>query len=90
LTGTIARTITGARKGVRKGRFWDALAYSRVVTWGRELKNVSIYVIMNELEGQGIWSRHWAGSSRKEIRLSAGAPPRPGPDIPTSKNRKEA
>ncbi|MCM2279536.1 MAG: transposase [Oligoflexia bacterium] len=57
LTGTIARTITGARKGVRKGRFWDALAYSRVVTWGRELKNVSFYVIMNELEGLGIWSR---------------------------------
>ncbi|MCM2279935.1 MAG: hypothetical protein NDJ89_17820, partial [Oligoflexia bacterium] len=72
LTGTIARTITGARKGVRKGRFWDALAYSRVVTWGRELKNVSFYVVMNELEGQGIWLRRWSAQrNRAGPRLEA-------------------
>ncbi|MCM2280197.1 MAG: hypothetical protein NDJ89_19185, partial [Oligoflexia bacterium] len=69
LTGTIARTITGARKGVRKGRFWDALAYSRVVTWGRELKNVSIYVIMNELEGLGIWSRKLRAKGRERVPI---------------------
>ncbi|MCM2324424.1 MAG: transposase [Oligoflexia bacterium] len=60
LTGTLARTVTGAKKGVKKGKFWDALAYSRVVTWGPELENVSFYVIMNELEGLGVWSRKFA------------------------------
>ncbi|MCM2323819.1 MAG: transposase, partial [Oligoflexia bacterium] len=71
LTGTLARTITGARKGVKKGKFWDTLAYSRVVTWGREFKNVSFYVIMNELEGLGVWSRKFTAQAR--------APTPPGP-----------
>ncbi|MCM2323512.1 MAG: transposase [Oligoflexia bacterium] len=64
LTGTLARTVTGAKKGVKKGKFWDTLAYSRVVTWGREFKNVSFYVIMNELEGLGVWSREFAAKAR--------------------------
>ncbi|MCM2324780.1 MAG: hypothetical protein NDJ90_16090, partial [Oligoflexia bacterium] len=64
LTGTLARTVTGAKKGVKKGKFWDTLAYSRVVTWGREFKNVGFYVIMNELEGLGIWSRKFAVKAR--------------------------
>lgn len=59
VTGLIARAVTGAQKGVKKGKFWQSLAYSRVVNWGRELKNVKFYLIMNELEGLGIWSRQW-------------------------------
>ena len=61
LSGLIARAVTGARKGHAKGRFWDALAYSRVVEWGRDLKNLNFYVILNELEGLGIWSRRFRG-----------------------------
>lgn len=30
-TGTLARKITGARKGNRFGRFWDGLAFTRVL-----------------------------------------------------------
>lgn len=59
VTGLIARAITGAQKGIKKGKFWHSLAYSRVVSWGRELRNVQFYLIMNELEGLGIWSRTW-------------------------------
>jgi hypothetical protein len=31
LSGTVARQVTGARKGNPVGRFWDGLAHSRVV-----------------------------------------------------------
>src|SRR5262249_11380628 len=47
LSGLIARAVTGAKKGKRVGQFWTSLAYSRVVTWGRELRTVNFYVIMN-------------------------------------------
>ncbi len=30
-TGTLARAITGAKKGNRFGKFWDGLAYTRVL-----------------------------------------------------------
>lgn len=49
--------MTGARKGDRKAKFWDALAYSRVVAWGRDYFNSYYYVIQNELESLGVWSR---------------------------------
>ena len=59
-TGLIARVITGAKKGQPKnaalgGRFWDRLAYSRIVEWGREFKRVCEYLVTNELEGLGWW-----------------------------------
>ena len=54
LTGIISRLVTGAKKGNPIGRFWDALAYTRVVKWGRDFKNVTYYLIRNELEELGI------------------------------------
>jgi REP element-mobilizing transposase RayT len=48
--GVLARLITGARKGYRVGRFWDMLAYSRVVSWGRDFFGARAYVVQNELE----------------------------------------
>lgn len=32
--------VTGARKGQPRGRFFDAIAYSRIVEWGREFRAV--------------------------------------------------
>jgi REP element-mobilizing transposase RayT len=52
--GTVARCVTGARKGRPVGKFWDLLAFSRVLHWGREFALVRRYVITNELEGQGL------------------------------------
>ena len=46
--------ITGARKGNPRGRFWDVLAYSRVVQWGREFKIVKNYLGKNMLEALGL------------------------------------
>jgi hypothetical protein len=44
--------VTGAVKG-RKGKFWDALAWSKVIEWGRQLKNTASYILLNVLESVG-------------------------------------
>lgn len=51
--GQIAMKVMKAAKGAARGRFWEKLAYSRVVSWGRELKAVLKYVSLNLIEGQG-------------------------------------
>ena len=48
--GLLARRMTGARKARPIGRFWDMLAYSRVMSWGRDFFGVRAYVLQNELE----------------------------------------
>jgi REP element-mobilizing transposase RayT len=54
VSGVIPRLVTGARKGAPvAGRFWDALVYSRVVGWGRELVAVEKYLTKNVLEALG-------------------------------------
>lgn len=55
ITGTIALLVTGTRKGKElKRRFWDLLAFTRVVSWGREFRAASVYFAKNLLEGLGI------------------------------------
>lgn len=53
LPALLARKITGAKKGAPRGQFWDALAYTRVVTWGRELVALKRYLLRNDLEAVG-------------------------------------
>jgi REP element-mobilizing transposase RayT len=50
--GIVARTVTGAKRGrpVRGGRFWDGLAWSRVVTWGHQYWTVRHYIFRNRIE----------------------------------------
>lgn len=45
--------VTGARKGAPKGRFFDAIAYSRVVNWGQEFRIVKTYLWKNAMEALG-------------------------------------
>lgn len=60
LTGGIAIIITGAKKGAAltknsTGRgFWDHLAFTRIVHFGRDFENVGRYVIKNLFESAGI------------------------------------
>jgi REP element-mobilizing transposase RayT len=54
LAGMLARAVTGARKGRPVGKFWDHLAFSRVVAWGRDFLRTRQYVITNELEAAGM------------------------------------
>lgn len=49
----VAQLMTGARKGQAFGRFWDGLAFSRVVEWGRAFREARFYVLRNQLEAEG-------------------------------------
>jgi REP element-mobilizing transposase RayT len=53
ITQKIMFQVTGARKGSPQGKFWDALAYSRVVEWGRELQRLRHYLWKNTVEVLG-------------------------------------
>jgi len=51
ITGLIARLVTKARRGHGFGRFWDALAFTRVVAGGRRAFQIAaVYVEANEIE----------------------------------------
>lgn len=62
VTAQTATIVTGAKKGNPKGKFWDALAYSRVVSWGREFKKLQAYLSKNLLEGMRLFLRGPRGS----------------------------
>jgi hypothetical protein len=50
--GIVARRVTGARRGRPCGRFFTCLAWSRVVSWGRDyLLGMRHYVLRNRIEG---------------------------------------
>jgi hypothetical protein len=57
--GIVARIVSGAKRGLplRGGPFWSGLAWSRIVTWGREYWTVRHYIFRNRIEatdGAGI------------------------------------
>src|SRR5262249_30327063 len=57
--GIVARKVTGARRGrpLRGGPFWSGLAWSRIVSWGRDYWGVRHYIFRNRIEataGTGI------------------------------------
>lgn len=54
ITGLVARAVTGSRKGNPVGKFWDELAYTRLLNWGREFDLLINYVKINILEGKGL------------------------------------
>jgi REP element-mobilizing transposase RayT len=49
--GIIARRITGARRGRPCGAVFKGLAWSRLVSWGRDYIGVRHYVFRNQIEG---------------------------------------
>lgn len=53
ITGKIAIMVTQAKKGQKSGKFWDHLAFTRVVNWGKDLKNLTQYFVKNEIESFG-------------------------------------
>jgi REP element-mobilizing transposase RayT len=58
VSGQIAFQITGSRKtNPLQGKFWDHLPYSRLVTWGREFKTVTSYIIGNLFQVAGGWNK---------------------------------
>ncbi len=49
-SGEVARAVTGARKGKPFGKFWDALAHSRVITGRKSFEIIDRYIFANQLE----------------------------------------
>lgn len=70
LAGTIAMAVTRASKIKPAGRFWDALAFTRMLHWGREFEAGMLYLVKNLFEAAGLWNRKkhpdweigWAGT----------------------------
>lgn len=58
LSGGIAMRVTGSRKSlaILGGRFWDELAYTRAVSWGRDFTRVAAYIVTNLFEAAGLIS----------------------------------
>jgi REP element-mobilizing transposase RayT len=53
--GKTAQLVTGAKKGRKFGKFWDALAYTRITAWGKAYRTLQDYLIINEIEAAGIF-----------------------------------
>jgi REP element-mobilizing transposase RayT len=79
-TGIVARRITGAERGRQRGRFFDGLAWSRVVSWGRDYWGLRHYVFRNQIEGDlgpGIREAFERGPDRAPHRQPRAAPRSP-------------
>jgi hypothetical protein len=85
VTCLIARKITGAKRGKKFGRFWQGLAFTRVLTSALEELNLKGYIQANRIEAQtGESARErflkrfnaWVYRERvKESQKTAGDPP---------------
>lgn len=59
-SGALAMAVTGSRKGQSlEKRFWDRLAFSRIVEWGKDFANVRRYLVMNREEAAGVVPPRW-------------------------------
>jgi REP element-mobilizing transposase RayT len=76
LAGGIAMRVTGARKSLElsQGRFWDELAYTRVVEWGRDLSRTARYIVTNLFEAAGLLSGHEKRAGVRAVELFAAGP----------------
>jgi len=66
--------VTGAGKGRPRGKFFDSIAYSKVVSWGREFSAAKAYLWKNALESLGFSAQEiakWRAAERK-ARSEAG------------------
>jgi hypothetical protein len=80
--GIVARRVTGAKRGRPAGPFFTGLAWSRVVSWGRDYLGVRHYIFRNEIEatqGPGVRRAFEEGPPWKPLP-SRGPPPNKGED----------
>lgn len=50
ITSLIARHVTGAKKGKRFGKFWQGLAFTRIISTYFELTGFERYLLANKIE----------------------------------------
>ncbi len=56
-SGELAFQIMGAKKGEPRGRFWDAIPFTRLINWGRDFATAKTYLFKNLFEASGLWDR---------------------------------
>jgi REP element-mobilizing transposase RayT len=88
--GIVARRVTGARRGRPCGRFFSGIAWTRVVSWGRDYLGVRHYVFRNQIEG-AVGARVRRALEEGPVRTrhprnrsGASRVPRAGPRFPSS------
>ena len=77
ISNLIARHVTGARKGKPFGKFWQGLAFTRVITSYFELTGFERYLLANKIErkrGYKARERYLASLNRwmNSLRTAAG------------------
>jgi REP element-mobilizing transposase RayT len=78
LAGAIACLMTGAHKGA-PGMFWDQPVYTRIVSWGREVRNLEQYFIKNLFEATGLLTRRARAAGLTVIPITGGMATIPKP-----------
>lgn len=68
LSGRIAMLVTGAAKG-RGRKFWDHLAWSRVVNWGKDFRATVLYLVKNLFEAEGLITRAMKRAGVRAVEL---------------------
>jgi REP element-mobilizing transposase RayT len=68
LTGAIAMLVTGSRKGQGQ-KFWDQLAFTRIVRFGRDFKGVGLYLIGNLFEAMGVPLKRLQAQGYRLVRI---------------------
>src|SRR4051812_15762085 len=72
--GAVAVAVTGAAKG-RPQKFWDHVAWSTVVEWGRQFQNVKRYILLNLMETSGLRDRGLLAKLERDGILIIGPEP---------------
>ncbi len=79
ISGRIAQKMTGSTKGLPQSqKFWDSIPFTRIVEWGKDLRNVTYYVIKNFLEARGWVTCRARTRSRPKSQATS---PLPSPHI---------
>ena len=79
ITNLIARHVTGARKGKAFGKFWDGLAFTRVLMTSFEERRLRDYFVANRIErqhGYEVRQNYLRGKSNS-LKAHGLAPPSP-------------
>lgn len=77
ISNLIARHVTGARKGKRFGKFWQDLAFTRVIVSAFELTGLERYMLANKIQrkqGYGARERYLASLNKwmKSLKAAPG------------------
>ena len=86
LAGGIAIIMTGAKKGAALDKnqaqrgFWDHLAFTRIVSFGRDYAGVARYLVKNVFEGAGVPMKRLLAQGLRVMTIArdgslSGAPP---------------